>query len=85
MRCAFEYPGREQICVSKTARLAGPEAADPQTLGPSQPLILCLVTVSTGNLDVRLAALGEDAAIRGMSSLLVNEVFSPAAVNARLA
>lgn len=39
---------------------------------------------ATRHLDVRLAALGQDAAIRGMSSLLVNEVFSPAAVNSRL-
>jgi hypothetical protein len=40
---------------------------------------------ATRHLDVRLATLGEDAAIRGMSSLLVGQVFSPAAVNARLA
>lgn len=40
---------------------------------------------ATRHLDVRLATLGEDAAIRGMSSLLVGQVFSPAAVNTRLA
>jgi predicted NBD/HSP70 family sugar kinase len=40
---------------------------------------------ATRHLDVRLASLGEDAGIRGMSSLLVNQVFSPSAVNARLA
>lgn len=40
---------------------------------------------ATRHLDVRLASLGEDASIRGMSSLLVNQVFAPDAVNARLA
>ena len=40
---------------------------------------------ATRHLDVRLATLGEDAGIRGMSSLLVNQVFSAAAINARLA
>ncbi len=40
---------------------------------------------ATRNLDVRLASLGEDAGVRGMSSLLVNQVFAPGAVNARLA
>lgn len=39
---------------------------------------------ATRHLDVRLASLGEDASIRGMSSLLVNQVFAPDAVNARL-
>lgn len=37
------------------------------------------------HLDVRLASLGDGAGIRGMSSLLVNQVFAPGAVNARLA
>lgn len=40
---------------------------------------------ATRHLDVRLATLGEDASIRGMSSLLVNQVFSATAINARLA
>ncbi|MET1085539.1 MAG: ROK family protein [Arthrobacter sp.] len=40
---------------------------------------------ATRHLDVRLASLGEDAGIRGMSSLLVNQVFAPGAVNAWLA
>lgn len=40
---------------------------------------------ATRHLDVRLANLGEDAAIRGMSSLLVNQVFSSGSVNERLA
>ncbi|MEV7605905.1 ROK family protein [Paenarthrobacter sp. NPDC089322] len=39
---------------------------------------------ATRNLDVRLASLGEDAGIRGLSWLLVNQVFSAPAVNARL-
>lgn len=40
---------------------------------------------ATRHLDVRLATLGEDAAIRGMSSLHVGQVFSAAAVNTRRA
>ena len=40
---------------------------------------------ATRNLDVRLATLGEDAGIRGMSWLLVNHVFSVSAINSRLA
>lgn len=39
---------------------------------------------ATRHLDVRLAALGEDAGIRGMSALLVNQVFSVASVNSSL-
>lgn len=40
---------------------------------------------ATRNLDVRLATMGSDAGIIGMSHAVVNHVFAPGAVDARLA
>ncbi|GAB3525386.1 hypothetical protein GCM10027402_22330 [Arthrobacter monumenti] len=39
---------------------------------------------ATRNLDVRLATMGEDAGIIGMTRIVVDEVFSPSAIDARL-
>ena len=45
---------------------------------------LCLPR-ATRHLELRLGSLGEDAAVVGLSHLVVDQQFSPAAVNSRLA
>jgi len=75
------------VCLLNPAVLliAGDLASSSLIGGIRETLYPMSLPRATRHLDVRLAALGEDAGIRGMSSLLVNQVFSPAAVNARLA
>lgn len=65
--------------------IAGDLASSSLISGIRETLYPMSLPRATRHLDVRLAALGEDAGIRGMSWLLVNQVFSSAAVNARLA
>jgi predicted NBD/HSP70 family sugar kinase len=74
------------VCLLNPAVLliAGDLASSSLIGGIRETLYPMSLPRATRHLDVRLAALGEDAGIRGMSSLLVNQVFSPAAVNARL-
>ncbi|WP_258229181.1 ROK family protein [Arthrobacter sp. HMWF013] len=74
------------VCLLNPAVLliAGDLASSSLIGGMRETLYPMSLPRATRHLDVRLAALGEDAGIRGMSSLLVNQVFSAAAVNARL-
>lgn len=64
--------------------IAGDLASSSLISGIRETLYPMSLPRATRHLDVRLAALGEDAAIRGMSSLLVNQIFAASAVNARL-
>lgn len=75
------------VCLLNPAVLliAGDLASSSLIGGIRETLYPMSLPRATRHLDVRLAALGQDAGIRGMSSLLVNQVFSAAAVNARLA
>ncbi len=75
------------VCLFNPAVLliAGDLASSSLIGGIRETLYPMSLPRATRHLDVRLAALGEDAGIRGMSSLLVNQVFSASAVNARLA
>lgn len=74
------------VCLFNPAVLliAGDLASSSLIGGIRETLYPMSLPRATRHLDVRLAALGEDAGIRGMSSLLVNQVFSAAAVNSRL-
>jgi predicted NBD/HSP70 family sugar kinase len=65
--------------------IAGDLASSSLISGIRETLYPMSLPRATRHLDVRLAALGEDAGIRGMSSLLANQVFSATAVNSRLA
>ncbi len=65
--------------------IAGDLASSSLISGIRETLYPMSLPRATRHLDVRLAALGEDAGIRGMSSILVDQVFSPSAVNSRLA
>jgi predicted NBD/HSP70 family sugar kinase len=65
--------------------IAGDLASSSLISGIRETLYPMSLPRATRHLDVRLAALGEEAGIRGMSSLLVNQVFSASAVNSRLA
>ncbi|MCQ6273261.1 ROK family protein [Pseudarthrobacter sp. R1] len=75
------------VCLLNPAVLliAGDLASSSLIGGIRETLYPMSLPRATRHLDVRLASLGEDAGIRGMSSLLVNQVFSSGAVNARLA
>lgn len=75
------------VCLLNPAVLliAGDLASSSLIGGIRETLYPMSLPRATRHLDVRLATLGKDASIRGMSSLLVNQVFSAAAVNARLA
>jgi predicted NBD/HSP70 family sugar kinase len=75
------------VCLLNPAVLliAGDLASSSLIGGIRETLYPMSLPRATRHLDVRLASLGEDAGIRGMSSLLVNQVFSSSAVNARLA
>lgn len=74
------------VCLLNPAVLliAGDLASSSLIGGIRETLYPMSLPRATRHLDVRLAALGEDAGIRGMSSLLVNQVFSASAVNAWL-
>lgn len=75
------------VCLLNPAVLliAGDLASSSLIGGIRETLYPMSLPRATRHLDVRLATLGQDAGIRGMSSLLANQVFSAAAVNARLA
>ncbi|MGO4246074.1 ROK family protein [Paenarthrobacter sp. RAF54_2] len=75
------------VCLFNPAVLliAGDLASSSLIGGIRETLYPMSLPRATRNLDVRLATLGEDAGIRGMSWLLVNHVFSAPAINSRLA
>ena len=64
--------------------IGGALASSPLISGFRETLYPLSLPRATRHLDVRLASLGEDAGIIGMTRLVVDQVFAPAAVDAML-
>ncbi len=65
--------------------IGGDLASSPLISGVRETLYPLSLPRATRHLDVRLASLGEDAGVLGMTRLVVDQVFAPAAVDAMLA
>lgn len=64
--------------------LGGDLASSPLLSGVRETLYPLSLPRATRHLDVRLATLGEDAGVIGMTRLVVDQVFAPRAVDAML-
>ena len=65
--------------------IGGALASAPLISGIRESLYPLSLPRATRHLDVRLSASGENSVIIGMARLVVDHVFAPDAVNARLA
>ncbi len=74
------------VCVLNPAVLliGGDLASSPLISGVRETLYPLSLPRATRHLDVRLASLGEDAGVIGMTRLVVDQVFAPRAVDAML-
>ena len=74
------------VCVLNPSVLivSGDLASNPLLSGIRESLYPRSLPRATRNLDIRIGGLGQDAARMGLTTLLVDKVFSAEAVNARL-
>jgi predicted NBD/HSP70 family sugar kinase len=75
------------VCVlnPEVVTVGGALASPPLLAGMQESLYRLSPPRSTGHLSLRLARLGEDAAVVGLTRMVVDQEFAAAAVDARLA